>query len=157
MKWFVNISKWCICKGNFVQLQITIYSHYSRLSIYENGDSHQGRCFLWGCFSIFIWEQLQTSPSTQAVSSWSLVGNTSLATSHDPVLFFPILPRRKWSLCEGQMMCLNFWLESVSSQSWDYSCCKPQPFSFNFNGNSQHLIMWVFVPSSYFFHTGKGI
>lgn len=111
-----------------------------------------------GVFSGLLFSDicLQNPPSTQAVSSWSIVGNTSLATSHDPVLFFPILPRRKWSLFKRQKICLNFWFESVSSQSWDYSCCRHDPSLSNVMGIVNILLMSVY-PEFIFFHTGKGI
>lgn len=70
--------------------------------------------------------------------------------------FSPVLLRRKWSLREGQVACLSFWLDSVSKETW-YLLLMLQlwPFSFNFNGNNQHPIIWVFILASYYFAQRK--
>lgn len=80
-------------------------------------------CSLGRCSPMFIWKQAVTNSTTYPTclhvvcSGKHLFGNKSQSG-----IIFPILPRRKWSLCQGGMTWLNFWLESVSSQSWDYAC-----------------------------------
>lgn len=54
----------------------------------KRGLSPEG-CVLWDAVLLYLFgSRYRLLPSTQAVSNWSIVGNTSLATSQDPLFFF---------------------------------------------------------------------